>query len=159
MTGPDVRRAGADDAAEVAVLLHDFNVEFDTPTPEPPVLAGRLRGHLASGDLVALLAGEGGAGEDAVGVALLSFRASAWSDGPAALLDELYVRPSLRGGGLGTALLDAACGVVRERGGELLEINVDGEDTDARRFYERHGFTHTDPGCTEPCLYYHRELG
>ena len=154
MSAVAVRRAGVVDADEVAVLLHDFNVEFDTPTPAPAVLAGRLRRHLPTGDLVALLAGD-----PAVGMAVLSFRAGVWSEGPVALLDELYVRPPLRGRGTGTALLGAACALVRERGGELLEITVDGDDVDARRFYERHGFTHTDPGAIEPCLYYHRELG
>ena len=44
------------------------------------------------------------------------------------------------------------------RGAEVMEINVDGEDTDARRFYEAHGFTHTEPGATEPMFFYYREL-
>jgi hypothetical protein len=35
----NVRRAGVDDADNVARLLHDFNVEFDEPTPGPPALA------------------------------------------------------------------------------------------------------------------------
>jgi len=48
--------------------------------------------------------------------------------------------------------------VTRQRGGELLEINVDGDDTDARRFYERHGYVNSEPGEDQPLLYY-RELG
>jgi hypothetical protein len=51
--------------------------------------------------------------------------------------------------------VEAEC---RQRGSELLEINVDGEDADARRFYERHGYAHHEPGQTEPQLYYHRSL-
>jgi hypothetical protein len=39
-----------------------------------------------------------------------------------------------------------------------LEINVDGEDTDARRFYEAHGFANTEPNRVDPMLYYYREL-
>ncbi|MHB1931247.1 MAG: GNAT family N-acetyltransferase [Acidimicrobiales bacterium] len=97
-------------------------------------------------------------GDPAVAIALLTLRPNVWYDGPVALLDELYVAPELRGRGLGSALLAAAETVVRQRGVELLEINVDGEDTDARRFYERHGYVNREPGQDEPQLYYFREL-
>ena len=49
--------------------------------------------------------------------------------------------------------------MIRQRGGELLEINVDGDDTDARRFYERHGYVNSEPGEDQPLLYYYRERG
>jgi GNAT superfamily N-acetyltransferase len=98
-------------------------------------------------------------GEPAAGVALLTLRPNVWYDGPVALLDELYVVPAQRNRGLGSALLRAAEAVVRERGGALFEINVDGVDVDARRFYERHGYTNTEPGQDEPTYYYYRELG
>lgn len=147
------RRATTADAATVAQLLHDFNTEFDTPTPGPDVLKGRLTHLLAGDDVVALLVGE-----PATGVAVLSFRPNVWYEGPVAILDELYVRPGLRGQRLGSALLAAACDLVRRRGGELMEINVDGDDTDARRFYEARGFRKTEPNRTDPLLYYFREL-
>lgn len=153
MLDAPVRRATVPDAATVADLLHDFNAEFDTPSPGPQVLADRLRGHLPGGALVALLIGE-----PAVGFALLSFRPNVWYDGPVALLDELYVRPELRNQRRGSALLDAAVGLARGRGAGSLEINVDGEDLDARRFYERHGFRNTEPDRTDPLLFYYREL-
>ncbi len=142
------------EAAEVARLLDAFNREYDTPTPGTAVLTTRLEQLLASGDVIALLSGE-----PAVAVALLTLRPNVWYEGRVALLDELYVAPDLRGRGLGSALLDAAEGVTRQRGGELLEVNVDGDDTDARRFYERHGYANTEPGRDDPLLYYYRELG
>lgn len=142
-----------DDAAVVAQLLHDFNTEFSTLTPGAQELQARLTQLLAGDDVVVLLTGE-----PASGVAVLSFRPNVWYRGPVAILDELYVRPELRGRRLGSALLDAALDLVRDRGGALLEINVDGEDTDARRFYEAHGFTNTEPNQTDPMLYYYREL-
>lgn len=141
------------DAAAVAQMLHDFNTEFSTPTPGSGELQSRLTPLLAGDDVVVLLIGE-----PAGGVAVLSFRPNVWYRGPVAILDELYVRPELRGHRLGSALLDAALDLVRDRGGSLIEINVDGEDTDARRFYEAQGFTNTEPNQTVPMFYYYREL-
>jgi GNAT superfamily N-acetyltransferase len=148
-----VRRATPADAAVVAALLHDFNVEFATPTPPVEVLAKRLEQLLDGEDVVALLALEPPAA-----VALITFRPNVWYAGPVALLDELYVRPDLRGGGIGSALLARACALARGRGAELMEINVDEVDVGARRFYERHGFSNTEPGGTDRMLHYEREL-
>lgn len=147
------RVATAAEAHAVAELLDRFNREYDTPTPGPAVLAARLERLLSGREVVALLVGE-----PAVAVALLTLRPNVWCEGLVALLDELYVVPAERGRGIGAALLKAAEAVVRQRGSELLEINVDGADTDARRFYERHGYANHDPGQTQPQLYYHRDL-
>ena len=147
------RLASPGEAVVVAELLDAFNREFETPTPGIRILATRLVGLLSRGDVEALLVGE-----PAVGVAVLTLRPNVWFDGPVALLDELYVEPAQRGRGLGGALLAAAEALVRERGAELLEINVDGEDVDARRFYERHGYSNRGPGQLEPELYYFKEL-
>ena len=147
------RVATVAEAATVAKLLDAFNREYSTPTPGPAILATRLRRLLAGREVIALLAGD-----PAVAVALLTLRPNVWYEGPVALLDELYVAPELRGQGVGSTLLLAAEAMTRERGGELLEINVDGGDIDARRFYERHGYTNTEPGQDQPLLYYYREL-
>jgi GNAT superfamily N-acetyltransferase len=149
------RVATVAEAATVAGLLDAFNREYGTPTPTPgpAVLATRLRRLLAGNEVIALLAGD-----PAVAVALLTLRPNVWYEGPVALLDELYVAPELRGRGVGSTLLMAAEAMTRERGGELLEINVDGDDIDARRFYERHGYTNTESGQDQPLFYYYREL-
>ena len=149
-----VRLAGVEEADEVAGLLHDFNREFDTPSPGVAVLAERLRGLLAGEVTVALLAGA-----PAVGVALVTLRPNVWYDGPVALLDELYVRPDLRGKGIGSSIIEALLALARDRGVDLVEINVDESDVDAQRFYDRHGFCGTaTPQSTERSFYYWREL-
>jgi GNAT superfamily N-acetyltransferase len=148
-----VHLAASADAATVAGLLDAFNREFDSPTPGVEVLTARLRRLLSGDAMFAMLVDE-----PAVAVGLVSLRPSAWYDGAAALLDELYVAPERRSAGIGSALLMSVEDEVRRRGGELLEINVDGQDVDARRFYLRHGYTDTDPGQSEPCLYLHKEL-
>jgi GNAT superfamily N-acetyltransferase len=148
-----LRTATVADAAEVADLLDRFNREFDTPTPGPAALGERLEALLSTPSVVALLAGD-----PAVGLALLTLRPNVWYAGPVALLDELYVVPVERGRGIGTSLLQAAERECIGRGSELLEINVDGEDVDARRFYERHGYASHEQDQTEPQLYYYRDL-
>jgi len=148
-----LRVATTADAATVARLLDAFNREFATATPGPVVLGKRLERLLAGDATIAVLAGD-----PAVAVAVLTLRTNVWYEGPVALLDELYVVPELRGQGVGSALLAAAESVTRARGGELLEINVDGQDTDARRFYERRGYRNSEPGQDQPILYYYREL-
>jgi GNAT superfamily N-acetyltransferase len=147
------RVADIAEAATVAALLDAFNREFETPTPGPAVLTARLERLLAGPDVVAVLAGS-----PALAVALVTMRPNVWYDGPVALLDELYVVPHYRSRGIGSAVLGQVETEVRRRGAELLEINVDGEDIDARRFYERHGYTNTEPGQDEPMLYYYRDL-
>ena len=137
----------------MAEMLHAFNTEFATSTPGPEVLGDRLRGLLARDDVAVLLVGDPPAG-----LALLTFRPGVWDAGPITLLEELYVRPDLRDGGRGSALLHRAFDLARERGSETFEIHVDEGDTDARRFYERHGVSRTGPDQDEPALYYFRPL-
>src|ERR671910_3613295 len=147
------RLATPDDADEVARLLHDFNTEYDTPSPGVAVLAPRLRELLAGHATCAILAGT-----PPVGVALVTLRPNVWYAGQVALLDELYVVPALRGRGIGSAIIDQLISTSRARGVDLIEINVDEDDVDAQRFYERHGFSSTEPGSTERSFYYSQEL-
>ena len=149
----DVRVASTADAATLAALLDAFNREFDTATPGIAVLSERLKALLADDSVHAVIAGD-----PAVGCALLTLRPNVWFDGPVALLDELYVVPELRNRGIGTDLLHAGEQLARAHGCQLFEINVDGADTDTRRFYERHGYSCIEPGQTEPALYYSRDL-
>jgi GNAT superfamily N-acetyltransferase len=148
-----VRLASADDAAEVARLLHDFNTEFDSPTPGPAVLEPRLRTLLAQETTLAWLGGD-----PAVAIALVTLRTNVWGDGPVGLLDELYVAPEFRGQGIGSELIAALLERARLDGWSLVEINVDEFDHDARRFYERHGFANKEPASDERALYYWLEL-
>jgi GNAT superfamily N-acetyltransferase len=148
-----VRLATAGDAGQVARLLHDFNLEFAAPTPGVEVLATRLEVLLAGEETFAILAGA-----PAVAVALVTLRPNVWYPGRVALLDELYFAPRFRGRGIGSKVIGQLLTEADERSVSAIEINVDEGDVDARRFYERHGFSSTEPGSTERALYYHREL-
>ena len=147
----EVRRATADDAAELGRLLWDFNTEFETETDDADVLAARFGRLLGLDGIVAVLAEEDGT---AVGFALLSLRPAIWFDGPVSQLEELYVVPARRDHGIGTAILDLCKRLVRDLGSPEMHINVDEVDTDTRRFYERHGFVNVEEGVDYRMLLY-----
>ncbi|HEX8086354.1 MAG TPA: GNAT family N-acetyltransferase [Solirubrobacteraceae bacterium] len=149
-----VRRAEPADARALARRLHDFNTEFDEPTPGPEVLTERIERLLGRDDAAILVAGD----DHLDGLALLTFRPGVWDPGPVTLLEELYVRPPLRNRGIGTELLHAAFALAREHGSTTFEIHVDEEDVDAQRFYERHGVKPVEPGREYRAFYYSRTL-
>ncbi|MDQ3741416.1 MAG: GNAT family N-acetyltransferase [Actinomycetota bacterium] len=146
-------RATAEHARVAAELLDAFNREFDDPTPGPDVLEERLRALIGRDDVEVLLPDEG-----PDGIALLTYRPGIWDEGPVALLEELYVRPELRNRGIGTRLLHEAFAVSRAKGCRSFEIEVDEEDVEAQRFYERHGVSPYEPGREFRAFYYRREL-
>jgi ribosomal protein S18 acetylase RimI-like enzyme len=62
------------------------------------------------------------------------------ADAGVGYLWALRVLPVLYGKGVGTRLVAAAEGVLRDRGFDLAEIGVETENTGARRLYERLGY-------------------
>jgi ribosomal protein S18 acetylase RimI-like enzyme len=152
--GIHVRRATAADAAAVARLLHDFNLEFLEPSPGVRALTETVERLLGEGEITVLLA-EGGPD----GLALLRFRPALWSSGLEAYLQELYVIPDRRGRGIGRTLLQAAIDLARERGADGIDLNTGETDTAARGLYESMGFTNREGGPDGPAmLFYEREL-
>ncbi len=151
---PAVRRATAADAAVVGRLLHDFNAEYDDPTPGPDKLAERIRQLLAGGDTAVLLAG---AGPD--GLAVLRFRPALWSEALECYLAELYVTPAVRGRGLGRALMNAAMDLARDEGADYMDLGTAETDVAARALYESLGFSNREGKPDGPVNYYYeREL-
>ncbi len=155
MVSIPISEAHADVAPVVGRLLFDFNTEFDTATPSAEDLGRRFAELLTRRDVLVLLADDE---QEPSGFAFLTLRPTPYYDGSLAQLEELYVRPSLRDQGIGTALIEAAVRIVHERGAAEIHINVDEVDVDTRRFYERHHFVNIEPGTDERMLCYIREL-
>jgi ribosomal protein S18 acetylase RimI-like enzyme len=149
-----VRRAGLADCEAIGRLLHDFNREFDEPTPAPERLAERVRSLIADGQLTVLL---GGTGPD--GLAALRFRPGIWTQALECYLAELYVVPGRRGQGLGRALLHAAIELARSEGADHMDLGTSEDDVAARALYESLGFSNREGRPDGPINYfYEREL-
>jgi GNAT superfamily N-acetyltransferase len=97
---------------------------------------GDWRGRLSSEVSVTFFAEAG----DAVAPAGL---AGVYVDDGAANLVSMWVRPSVRGLGVGQALVTAAADWAKARGFGTLYLWVTETNTSARRLYERCGFTAT----------------
>jgi GNAT superfamily N-acetyltransferase len=154
MTDPAVRRADPGDAERIAELLHDFNSEFEEPTPGAVLLAKRVRHLLEAGDITVLLVGS-----KAQGLAVLRFRPALWKDALDCYLEELYVVPDRRGQGLGRALMEAAIELARAQGAADMHLGTSEDDVTARALYERLGFNNRGGRPDGPINYfYEREL-
>ena len=149
-----IRIGVSGDGATLARLLIAFNREFETPAPDLPTLTRRFETLLVDSMVLTVLAET----DEAVGFALVTLRPTPYHDGPLAQLDELYVVPDLRGGLIGTRILEQTIEVLTARGVHEMHINVDEIDEEARRFYERHGFVNIEPGNDYRMLCYVKEF-
>lgn len=149
-----VRLADRGDAPAIGRLLHDFNTEYDEPTPAPSELAERIRELLADGATDVLLCGDG-----PDGLAVLRYRPAIWTRALECYLAELYVVPALRGRGRGRALMLAAMDRARERGADHMDLGTSEDDHAARALYEGLGFSNREGRPDGPLsFFYEREL-
>ena len=148
-----IREAGVEDAAAIARLLHDFNTEYEEQTPPVPELTRHAERMLREDEMTVLLAGDG-----PDGLALLRFRPSVWTEQQEAYLQELYVVPDLRGGGIGEALMQAVLATCRAHNAAWIELNTGEADVAARSLYRKLGFTNEEGPDGAAMLYYEREI-
>ena len=149
-----VRRAQATDAEAIGRLLHDFNSEFDDPTPGPRAVAERVRELIAAGEITVLLAGR-----PPHGLAVLRFRPAIWTRALDCYLEELYVVPERRRQGTGRALMEAAIELARRKGADHMDLGTGEDDIGARALYESLGFSNREGKPDGPVNYfYERDL-
>jgi len=103
--------------------------------PLPEAFAERLRGAVEVGDLEVLAAYTQ---DCVVGVTVLAYRLSVSAGGLFASIEDLYVRPEARRGGVGRMLLDVVGKQCVARGVSYVEAQV--EDGQAEAFYAACGY-------------------
>ena len=84
--------------------------------------------------LVGLVAEEG---DELVGLCHLVLHPSTWSVGPYCYLEDLFVRPDVRLGGVGRALIAAAVDEARQAGASKLYWQTHGSNETARHLYDK----------------------
>lgn len=70
----------------------------------------------------------------------LLFTVSTALGGRAALLEDMVVTPTVRGAGVGSALLRRAVALAHDAGCRRITLLTDADNRRAQRFYQQHGF-------------------
>ena len=131
--------AGPDDAPAVAGLLAEFRDWLEAEEPPLDRLGAAVERLLADPDTEYLLAASAGTADPAA-VCQLRYRFGVWYDAEDCLLEDLFVRDSARGAGLGRALVEAAFERARQRGCRRIELDTNEANTAAVDLYESLGF-------------------
>lgn len=118
------------DRSELAAVIEDL----DARPPEKH--QERLR-QQERGELIYFVAWHAG---EAIGTGLLRWRGRIGYP----QLEDLWVRPSRRREGIGSAILDAVEDAAREGRAEHLGLAVAVENKGARRLYSQHGYVNTE---------------
>ncbi|MGY1693702.1 MULTISPECIES: N-acetyltransferase family protein [unclassified Geodermatophilus] len=131
-----IRRATPADAATVAAMVREIAAHEDQ-AEHVHVTDERWQQLLGRPDVLVLLAERDGA---AVGYVSAVRRLHLWTGGDVLDLDDLYVRPGCRDGGVGRRLM-AALAALAAPEQLLVRWGVEADNVDAQRFYRRLGAT------------------
>jgi GNAT superfamily N-acetyltransferase len=132
-----VRTATVDDVE----LLHRFSIDLSTYEDEPHAVTATPQTLARDGfgkdpQFAALIAERGGV---AVGFALYTFNYSVWTAARGVFIEDIWVVPEQRRGGVARALMVALAKECVARGYKRIDLNVL-DWNPARGFYEKIGF-------------------
>lgn len=125
--GMKPRPASCSDADEIVRLLGQLGYELS---------AHEVREQLGTDPEVLVAPGTG----QLVGVLAYHTRRPLHRSGRVTSIDAFVVDEHYRSRGVGAVLLETLVQVARASGAELVDLHSNRSRTDARRFYERHGF-------------------
>ncbi len=132
-----IRPAGPDDVDRIYELIIEL-ATYERSADKVESTAEDLRAALCAPE-AALFGHVAEAGGQIVGFALWFVNYSTWSGKHGIYLEDLYVRPEMRGAGTGKALLATLASICVERGYKRLEWWVLDWNTPAIGFYESLG--------------------
>jgi GNAT superfamily N-acetyltransferase len=132
-----IRAAAADDLPALLPLIAEYQRFYAGSARDDDHNERFFSRFLAPSDLGMLLVAS--AGGELAGYACLYWTFSSVSATDVVLLNDVYVRPELRGAGAGEALVVAAVGVARERGASHVRWLTALDNRRAQRLYERLG--------------------
>lgn len=140
-----LRRATAEDVAAIVAMLADDPLGARRESPDEPEVYRPAFDAIDADPHQYLLVAE--AHGRIVGTLQLTVIPGLSHRGAArAQIEAVRTHAELRGSGLGTRMLEWAVDEARRRGCRMVQLTSDASRADARRFYERLGFTASHVG-------------
>lgn len=138
--GPVVRRARPEDVAEIVAMVREL-AAYERAAEQAQATQAQFHEALFGPDpaVFAHVSEHPGDGPELAGFALWFRNFSTWLGRPGIYLEDLYVRPELRGAGHGRALLSALAEECVSKGYGRLEWSVLDWNEPALGFYRRLG--------------------
>ena len=143
-----IRRATRDDLSALAPLFDGYR-RFYERASDIPLAEAFLDERLRLADSAIFVAEED---DRLLGFVQLYPIFSSLNPGRAWLLNDLFVDPSVRRGGIGRALLEHAARFGRETGARWLSLSTQRSNGDAQRLYQALGWVRDEE-------FFHYELG
>jgi len=132
--------ATPEDAEAVSGLLAAFRDWWGYASPADDSIRASVD-RLIADPATEFLLGAVDDGPRADGVVQLRYRHSVWTCSDDAWLEDLFVRESARGTGLGRALTEFAFACARRRGCARIQLDVNAGNAPAKALYESLGFS------------------
>ncbi len=132
-----LKLAGPDDLDRVLSLVAAFHAEEGITSSDEANRAalGPLLNGIPHGAIYLI-----GPGRAPIGYTVITFGWSVEFGGMDAFVDEIYLRPAVRGRGIATETLNALAQALGEAGVTALHLEVDRENAKAQRVYTKVGF-------------------
>ena len=132
-----VRVAERSDVETLTTLIVNFRDFLGRDGPTEGDIRASMVAQLRNSDVLALLAFRG---TIPIGYAFLLFRYSHWANGIEATVNDLFVLESVRGTGVGRALISQSVVAAKARGTRLVTLSTNEMNTASNRIYESIGF-------------------
>lgn len=133
-----IRVAERDDVEALTTLIVAFRDFLGRDGPAEADIRASMITQLRNTEVLALLAFRG---DIPLGYAFVLFRYSHWANGLEATVNDLFVRESARGTGIGRQLITQALTASQSRGCRLVTLSTNEMNTASNRIYESLGFT------------------
>jgi len=136
-----VRLATEEDVPEILPLIRSLVASCGEPLPEESAMAEIVKQQINSDNHEYVVAEAGGR---IFGCLLVCYYLSTWAAAPYAMLQDFFIADEWRSQGVGSTMFAYARDRARIRGCARMDLAVQAQRVEAKRFFRRWGFRRTD---------------